>query len=206
MINMDMIGRLNDSTETLMVHGVGTSPSFGSNLPKHDILKIVTDSSGIGPSDHTSFYLKDIPVLSFFTGQHSDYHKSTDDADKINYLGEKLVLEYISSILMELDNKEKLAFTPVKTKQSGRMSFKVTLGIMPDYSFQGEGLRIDAVNEDKPAANAGIKAGDIIVKIGTKEVHDIYDYMECLGMFSPGDITAVKVLRDKSEVDMKVQF
>ncbi|MCG8306635.1 MAG: M20/M25/M40 family metallo-hydrolase [Cytophagales bacterium] len=207
MINMDMIGRLNDSTKNLMVYGFGTSPAFGENVPKNYAgLNIVVDSSGIGPSDHTSFYLKDIPVLSFFTGQHSDYHKSTDDADKINYKGQKLVLEYIAEVLMNLDQQEKLAFTPVKSRQPGRVTFKVTLGIMPDYSFQGKGLRIDAVSEEKPASKAGIKAGDIIVEMDTVKVNDIYDYMKCLGMFNPGETTNVKVLRDDTEMDLSVMF
>ncbi len=208
MINMDMIGRLVDSTKRLIIYGTGTSPTFETDLPENFYgLTIVSDSTGIGPSDHTSFYLKNIPVLFFTTGQHIDHHKSTDDEFKINYPGEKIILEYMLDIIKSMDNRDKLAFKEVASEPQERVNLKVTLGVMPDYAFQGKGLRIDAVTGvNGPADRAGIKSGDIIVKMDTTSVEDIYDYMKCLGMLDAGDSTAVTVKRGESEVDMMVRF
>ena len=208
MINMDMIGRLNESTQSLMVYGIGTSPEFEPNFPTQPKnLNLVTDSAGIGPSDHTSFYLKEIPVLFFFTGQHADYHKSTDDAEKINFAGQKRVLNFILETIMNLDKKEKLAFTPVKLKkQEQRVELNVSLGIMPDYTYEGKGLRMDAVIEDKPAEKAGMKDGDVIILIDKTKIEDIYDYMDGLAKYNIGDSAMMKVVRNKAELDLKVIF
>lgn len=195
MINMDMIGRLNKE-EKLLIYGVGTSPVW---VPLIDSLKtsfsIKKDSSGIGPSDQTSFYLKDIPVLHFFTGQHSDYHKPSDDANKINYKGEVKVLEYIVELVEKTYPYQKLTFTKTRTPDAGKVSFKVTMGVMPDYTFDGEGLRIDGVTEGKPASKAGVQTGDIVKKLGSFPVKDIQDYMKALSNFKKGDSTKVEVLR-----------
>jgi hypothetical protein len=136
MINCDMVGRLNDSTHALTVGGYGTSPVWNKILPeKTKALSVKFDSSGIGPSDHTSFYLKDIPVLFFFTGIHSDYHKPTDDVDKINFNGELSVIQYIQNVLKETNKTGKLPFLKTKEPQmESSPRFTVTLGIMPDYS------------------------------------------------------------------------
>ena len=133
MINLDMVGRLNDSTKKLLIYGVGTSPVWLPAIEKtNTYFSVKTDSAGVGPSDQTSFYLKDIPVVHFFTGQHSDYHKPTDDAYKINANGEAKVLELIIDLVYYLDSRPKLAFLKTKNNESGKMSFKVTMGIMPD--------------------------------------------------------------------------
>jgi aminopeptidase YwaD len=162
MINMDMLGRLNDSTHGLTIGGYGTSPLWGQLLTEKDkFFTIKFDSSGSGPSDHTSFYRKDIPVLFFFTGVHGDYHKPTDDADKINYNGELQVVKYIYNVIDGTNKKGKLAFTKTReTQQMGKSSFKVTLGIMPDYTYSGSGVRVDGISEGKIAQKVGIKAGD----------------------------------------------
>ena len=137
MINMDMIGRLNDSTHGFTIGGYGTSPTWGTELAATDkFFKINFDSSGTGPSDHTSFYRKDIPVLFFFTGAHSDYHKPSDDADKINYTGELMLMKYIYCVIEKTNDKGKLAFTKTReAQQAGKRSFSVSMGIMPDYTF-----------------------------------------------------------------------
>ncbi len=198
MINMDMIGRLDSKEKKLMVYGIGTSPSLPElvNNFKPADFNLVLDSSGMGPSDHTSFYLKDIPVLAFFTGQHSEYHKPEDDADKINFKGEKEILVYVAQIADAASKKEKLSFTPTKSKDMGRTKFKVTLGIMPDYMFTGAGVKVDGVKEDKPAKNAGIQKGDIIKSLGGIEITDINVYMECLGKFEPGETVEAVIERD----------
>jgi len=197
MLNMDMIGRLNDSTLKLMVYGVGTSSNYSSIFSSlNTSLKLGYDSAGIGPSDQTSFYLKDIPVLHFFTGQHSDYHKSSDDTEKINFKGEVMVLDLIIQIAEKICNEPKLNFTKTKQPESQKVSFKVTLGIMPDYTFEGKGLRVDNVNDGKPAEKAGLKAGDIIMQIGSIKIDNIYDYMKALGQFKKGESTTIDFLRE----------
>jgi hypothetical protein len=207
MLNMDMIGRLNDSTHKLLVYGVGTSPSW---VPLINSLKsdfsIKQDSSGIGPSDQTSFYLKDIPVLHFFTGQHSDYHKPGDDVEKINIKGEVKVLQYIVEIIENTLNQSKLTFLKTKIPDTGKVSFKVTLGVMPDYTFEGEGMRIDGVTDGKPAAKAGIQKGDVVVQLGNEPTRDVQTYMKVLSKFKKGDTTKVKVKRGTEVLEMDVTF
>jgi putative aminopeptidase FrvX len=209
MINMDMIGRLDPQTKSVIVHGTGTSPTWEPLLKKlaNDNLNIKTDSSGTGPSDHTSFYLKNLPVLHFFTGSHSDYHKPSDDSEKINAEGEKEVLKLIIKIIEATDNEPKLAFLKTKSKmQAGRSSFKVTMGIMPSYSSDVEGLKVDGVSDGKPAQKAGIQTGDIIVKMGEHEIKDIQNYMDALGKFEKGQTIPIKVKRDKDILDLNVTF
>jgi hypothetical protein len=206
MINMDMIGRLNKE-EKLIVYGVGTSPVW---VPLIDSIpskfSIKKDSSGIGPSDQTSFYLKDIPVLHFFTGQHSDYHKPTDDADKVNYKGEAKVLDYIVKLVEKTCHYPKLAFAKTRNPDSGKAAFKVTMGVMPDYTFEGEGMRIDGVTEGKPAFRAGIEKGDVVIKLGDTPVKSVQDYMKALSNFKKGDATKVEVERGKEIKVLDVEF
>ncbi|MBX2871669.1 MAG: M28 family peptidase [Saprospiraceae bacterium] len=209
MINMDMVGRLNEE-KVLAIHGVGTSPVFAGMIDEVQVggIKAKTSDSGIGPSDHTSFYLKDIPVLHFFTGQHSDYHKPVDDAALVNYKGLNLVGNYIIAIIEKLDGSGKVAFTKTKNETQGRQaaSFKVTLGVMPDYVSEGDGMKIDSVIEGRPGAEAGMQSGDVIVKMGDMEVKDIYDYMKGLGKYKKGETTTIVVLRGKEKKSLKVTF
>lgn len=207
MVNMDMVGRLNDSTHALTVGGVGTSPAWFKVINKSDPrFKIVYDSSGIGPSDHTSFYNKGVPVLFFFTGLHTDYHKPSDDADKINYKGEALVMDYVFDVVKKMDNMPKPVYTRTKQSAIGKVRFKVTLGIMPDYSFQEGGVRVDGVSEGRPAMKAGLKAGDVIVQLGDNKVNGMQTYMEALGKFAEGDKTTVKFIRDGKEMIAPLEF
>lgn len=207
MINLDMIGRLNDTTKKLMVYGVGTSPVW---VPLLDVVQhpfsLKKDSSGIGPSDQTSFYLKDIPVLHFFTGQHADYHKPGDDADRINLAGEQQVLAYIVALIEATDSLPKLAFTKTAAPATGNVSFKVTMGVMPDYAYEGKGLRIDGVTDGRPAAKAGVKAGGVVVQLGGDRINNIQDYMKALSAFKKGDTTTVRVLRNNKEMELHVTF
>jgi aminopeptidase YwaD len=207
MINMDMVGRLNDSTHALQVGGMGTSPAWAGAINKNDPrFRISFDSSGIGPSDHTSFYNAGIPVLFFFTGTHRDYHKPSDDAEKINYAGEAEVIDYIWDVLKYMDKQPKPKFTSTKSTTVGKTRFKVTLGIMPDYSFQDGGVRADGVSDGKPAIKAGIKAGDIITQLGPHKVTGMQSYMEALSKFAPGDKTEVTILRDGKELTLPIEF
>lgn len=210
MINMDMIGRLNDSTHVLTVGGYGTSPQWAALIASTMNKKIFilnADSSGTGPSDHTSFYLKNIPVLFFFTGIHSDYHKPSDLADKINYLGEFQVIRFIYSIIDKTDGMNKPVFAKTRDKQFGvAPAFNVTLGIMPDYSFPGSGVRIDAISEGRPAEKAGLATGDVIVRLGDYTVISLQTYMEALSKFNRGDRTTVEFMRGKETMKADVQF
>lgn len=208
MINMDMVGRLNDSTRGLNIGGYGTSGSWNKFIDTaNNYFKIKLDSSGSGPSDHTSFYRKDIPVLFFFTGTHMDYHKPSDDADKINYTGEVKVIRYIYNLIKSTDNVPKIAFA--KTRESatmGKNSFKVSLGIMPDYTFSGNGVHVDGVSAGRAAEKAGIKTGDVLFQLGDHKFTDVQTYMNALNKFNKGDATKVRLMRGKEELVFDVVF
>jgi hypothetical protein len=202
MVNMDMIGRLDG--KTLTVYGTGTSPEWDTLLAKDNAdsaftLKEVPD--GFGPSDHAQFYGKDIPVLFFFTGNHSDYHRPSDTWDKINYPGEELVVRYVYRIARDIDGE---AARPIFTRTvssappegGDTRSFRTTLSIIPDYNGGGEGMKISVVRPGGPADKAGLKAGDIIVVMAGKKIVNIYDYMEMLGKLKGGDKVDLVVMRD----------
>lgn len=206
MLNMDMVGRLN-SENTLAVYGVGTSPILKQAVNANaGSLNISENESGVGPSDHTSFYLADIPVLHFFTGQHEDYHKPSDDTEKVNFEGMKIVSNYIFSIIKDLDNQPKLPFKKTKNESEVVPEFKVTLGVVPDYLFSGKGMRIDGVSEDKPAQKAGLQKGDIVVKMGEHEVTDMMSYMKSLSKFEKGQTAIVIVDRGGELKEVEVTF
>lgn len=207
MINLDMVGRLNDE-ESLMIGGVGTSPIWKDLLEKTNFsnLKLAYDESGSGPSDHTSFYYRDLPVLFYFTGQHGDYHKVSDDSDKINYDGMVKVYNNIYALIRALEDVEEIPFTKTKEPEKQRVSLKVTLGIMPDYMYNDGGLKIDGVTEDKPADHAGLKQGDIILQLGEVEVSDIQAYMKALNEIEPGDTVKMKYSRDGKTTVTDVHF
>ena len=207
MINMDMVGRLNEEKQ-LAVHGVGTSPVFKQTLfvNNNDRFQVSEHESGVGPSDHTSFYLQDIPVLHFFTGQHEDYHKPGDDAEKLNYEGMEAISSYIFDIVKDLGSQGELAFKKTKNESEEVPRFKVGLGVVPDYLYSGEGMRIDGVSEDRPAQRAGLVKGDIVVKMGDSTVTDMMSYMRALSSFEQGQKTKVIVQRDGKEVTVEVEF
>lgn len=211
MINMDMIGRL-DEQKGVIVSGWGTSKVWGKLIPelaKRQSLKYTVDSSGVGASDHTSFYLKNIPVVQFFTGGHGDYHKISDDADKINYEGEARILSLIADLLTDLDKENtEPEFLTAGNPHSGATTsnFKVTLGIMPDYSYSGKGLKIDGVSKARPAEKAGIQAGDIITSLAGEPIGTIYDYMEILGKHEKGETVEAVVQRGAEMKTVKITF
>ena len=208
MINMDMVGRLNDSTHAMTVGGYGTSPAWGKLIDTADAyFKIKVDSAGIGPSDHTSFYKKDLPVLFFFTGTHSDYHKPSDDADKVNAEGTLRIMRYIQNIIAATSQQPKLAFS--KTREGaamGKSSFKVTMGIMPDYTYSGNGVRVDGVTDNRPAQKAGILTNDVILQLGDFTVTDVQTYMQALGKHQKGQSIKVKVQRGKDTLELPLTF
>lgn len=207
MINLDMVGRLNDSTHALTVGGFGTSPIWSKIIAtKENGLLIKIDSSGAGPSDHTSFYRKNIPVLFFFTGVHGDYHKPSDDVEKINLKGMVTITRFIQTIVFKSLGFEKIPFLTTKENAPGKTSFKVSLGIMPDYAFDGEGLRIDGVSENKPAQKAGIMDGDILIKLNEISIKNINQYMQSLAVFKKGDQITVTIIRNGKTISMPITF
>jgi hypothetical protein len=207
MINLDMVGRY-DEQKKLSIGGYGTSPvwstTFASIADKS--LQVTFDSTGGGPSDHASFYRKDIPVLFFFTGNHSDYHKATDDFDKINYDGELRIIRYINRLIEATDAVGKIAFQKTQEAQAGPARYSVSLGVIPDYSYTSGGLRIDGVSAKKLAAKIGLQAGDILTQLGAYKINDINSYMEALGKFKTGDKTSLKIKRGKDDKEFSVEF
>jgi hypothetical protein len=209
MINMDMVGRMNDSTKTITVGGFGTSPSWEKLISsvKEKGFSIKTDSSGSGPSDHTSFYRKDIPVLFFFTGLHTDYHKPSDDADKINYKGMFNIIRFIEKMIINDKAGLKLDFLKTREQQTSTSTrFSVSMGIMPDYSYSGNGVRVDGVTENRPAKKAGIMTGDIVKQLGETKTSSVEAYMQALSKFKKGDSTTVIVQRKDTELSFQIVF
>lgn len=198
MVNMDMIGRLNN--RKLIVYGIGTSPGFES-LVRHDAdssfdLRLLKD--GFGPSDQSSFYAKHIPVYHFFTDLHSDYHRPSDTWDKINFDGEKDVLELVKQVVTDLDaSSTRPQYTEVKQDRpaGGEAAIRSYTGTIPDFGEQVEGMKLSGVRDGSPAAKAGLQAGDIIVKFGTIDIKNLYDYTFALGEYKPGDEVVVIVKR-----------
>ena len=205
MLNMDMVGRLDENT--LAVNGVGTSPDWKSLLQESPCdLETKLSETGVGPSDHTSFYYDKKPVLHFFTGTHSDYHKPTDDADKINYEGELKVLNFMLNLIARSAGLEEIMFSTTKEEKNTTPRFSVTLGVMPDYMYSGDGMRIDNVSPGKTADAAGLEAGDVVIQMGDISVTGMQSYMKALSAFKKGDSTTVVVKRDGEEVECEVTF
>lgn len=207
MINMDMVGRY-DTAHKLTVGGYGTSPVWGE-VWKGMKTGLITrfDSTGSGPSDHASFYRANIPVQFFFTGSHADYHKVSDDADKINYNAQRDIVKLIYELIAQTDTKGKLTFTKTTEPQMGQVrSFKVTLGVIPDYGYTGTGMRIDGATPGKMGEKIGLKAGDILIQLGEYKFVDVMSYMQALGKFNPGDKTKLRIKRGTEEKEYDIQF
>ena len=216
MINMDEVGRLKDNV--LTVYGTGTSPEWTPLIRKHntgstsmtDTFAIKPVPDGFGPSDHAQFYGKDIPVLFFFTGTHNDYHKPSDDWDKVNYEGEEKVVRYIYNIANDIQSKtEKPLFAKAQSASpmgggGDSRGFTVTLGVIPDYGESGDGMKIGGTRPNGPAEKAGMKAGDLITKFAGKKVLNIYDYMAILGELKAGDVVEVEAVRDGKPMKFSV--
>lgn len=213
MINLDMVGRLNEERQ-LQIGGVGTSPGFKNLLDSINNsygfdLKFANE--GYGPSDHASFYAKDVPVLFISTGAHPDYHTPDDNLSAINLEGSQEVISFAAEIAAALaDKKERIAFTEAGPKVQGSsrgMRGGITLGLMPDMTYDGsEGMPVMFVTEGKPAAAGGIQKGDIIIAIEGKSVGNVYDYMSRLGDLKEGMSIVVQVKREGDLIDLIVRI
>jgi len=208
MLNFDMVGRINPAEPVLTINGVGTAPAFRklSDSLRLDGLKVVGTLSGVGPSDHASFYAKEIPAVHFFTGLHDHYHKPSDTEDKINYAGMELVSRYVLHFINALATSDSLVFTKTAEPSQSRSPFRVSLGVVPDYSWQGKGLRISGTAEGKPAAAAGMQAGDVLVAVGDAEVSDIHAYMNILSAFKPGQKAILVWMRSETRMEAEITW
>ncbi len=209
MLNMDIVGRMKDSV--LVVEGMGTSSRWDSlvKIENSDSLALKLKPDGFGPSDHSSFYAKDIPVLFFFTNLHSDYHRPSDTWDKINYAGERRVVEFVTRIAASIGTAPtRPPFTKAVASNpmaggGDRQGLRVSLGVIPDYAEDVHGLKITGTRAGSPAEKAGLKGDDIIIRLGGKEVGNIYDFMRVLGGYKPGDEVTVVVRRGNEERSLK---
>ncbi len=201
MVNFDMIGRLSDN-KSVSVSGTGTAIEMESLLTEqaeNNLLSLSFSPEGYGASDHASFYAKDVPVMFFTTGAHPDYHTPNDTYERINFDGMVEVLEFVSSVSNQLAKRpDRLTFQEAgpKERQQSSRGFRVTLGIMPDFTSSGGGLPVGGVTKDGPAESAGMLRGDVIVAINGLSVENIYDYMNRLNQLKRGERANVDVLRD----------
>ena len=211
MVNLDMVGRLRD--EKLQVMGVGTAaefPAFASNVNQgvpeaHFDLR--TSQDGYGPSDHQSFYKKNIPVLMLFTGAHADYHKPSDTWEKLNYTGLARVSYYAQALVESLDARPRPSFTKAKSDASpGRIAggggYGAYLGTIPDYMQTEGGVLLSGVRDGGPAQQAGLAANDVIIRFDGIRVDNIYDYTFALRTRKPGQEVRITVKRAGHEVDL----
>ena len=207
MINMDMIGRMKD--RRLVIGGVGTAKEWRDMMAAgtEKSFQLTLNEDGFGPSDHSSFYAKQIPVLFFWTGTHNDYHKPSDTFDKINYDDQVLILKMVARIVNQLDAGDKrLTYTTAKSDPAPRTGgFRVYLGTIPNYADSNDGLLIDGVRDDSQAAKAGLKAGDKIVKIGVREIKNVYDYTAALGEMKAGEEYVVEIMRGTEKLSLKLK-
>jgi len=204
MINMDMIGRMKD--HKLVIGGVGTAKEWRDILAKDKAFELILNEDGYGPSDHSSFYGKQVPVLFFWTGTHSDYHKPSDTSDKINYTDEARILGMVARVVRDVDGADKrLTYTTAKTDPAQRpLGFRVYLGTIPNYAESSDGLLLDGVRDGSPAAKAGLKAGDRVVKIGNRDVKNVYDYTYALGEMKAGQEYVVEIVRGAERLSLKI--
>jgi len=208
MLNFDMVGRMEENK--LHISGTGTSPAWKDLIGQsndHDF-NIKTSESGTGGSDQMNFYLDSIPVLFYFTGIHDDYHKPSDDADKLNYASMLKINETIEQLISEMPHQEKLKYNKTESDKSKRRpaDFSVTLGVMPDHSFDGQGMRIANVIQGRVSEEAGLKDGDIVIQMGEHEIKDMMSYMKALSEFEKGSKTTVKIKRGNKILEKQVQF
>ena len=213
MLNFDMVGRLRN--DKLIVYGTSTATELKGILDSANaaagstMLRVTGSGDGYGPSDQSSFYAKDIPVLHFFTDLHDDYHRATDDADKINAAGEARVVELALRVARAVaDRPARLTFVriapPVRTgvSEEGRQTY---LGTIPDMAAsETKGLRLTGVRAGSPADLGGLKAGDVIVELGGVAVKDLYSYSDALYAHKPGDVVKIVVLRGTERLELTV--
>lgn len=209
MINFDMIGRIDEAGEQLSLLGAGSSEQWNMIFDKisEPGLNTKLSSRGISGSDQFHFYQADIPVIFFFTGIHNDYHKPTDDPELVNYNGMRDVVEFSIQLISTLDTLSEMTFTKVPmSSSSSRRTGKISLGIIPEHGADTDGMGVQDVIKGRPAAKAGLKKGDVIIKLGGDDIHDIMQYMRALNKIKEGDNVEVVVKRGEETLTFYVQF
>ena len=206
MVNLDMVGRLDG--EQLVVHGTGTGTGLDAlidRLVAAHAFDVAKEPGGFGPSDHSSFYARKVPVLHLFTGSHADYHRPTDTAEKLNYAGMVRVARLVADLVKELASApERPAYIEVASKMFARGGDRPYFGSIPDFGKPGKGYAITGVTKDSPAARGGLRGGDVIVRLGDSAVTGLEDFDSALRKFKGGDTVRVVVLRDGAEVAVDV--
>ncbi|NQZ01517.1 MAG: M28 family peptidase [Bdellovibrionales bacterium] len=207
-LNLDMVGRMQ---KTVSLQGLGSSKDWQRYIEQMAIknsLAIQTTQDPYLPTDAISFYLNEVPVLSFFTGAHEDYHTPLDTADKLNYEGLVSIASYANGLIETLSSRSRgPVYQKVERKSNKGMGrgFRIFLGTIPDYSQEGvTGVRLQGVVKGGPAEQAGLKSGDIIVKFSSHDVKSLYDYVYTLQVVKPGEKTTITVLRDGKSVDLPI--
>jgi aminopeptidase YwaD len=203
-LNAPVVGSANVSVNLPIVVGANGQPVVTLDPAKQFLLTLNED--GYGPSDHSSFYAKQVPVLFFWTGTHEDYHKPSDTAEKINYEGEARIVSFVARVVHDIDeNNKRPTYSVAKSESQGRSTgFRVYLGTIPNYAETNDGLKLDGVRDDSPAAKAGLKAGDKIVKMAGHEVKNVYDYTYALGEMKAGQEYEVEIVRDSQRMTLKI--
>jgi hypothetical protein len=212
MINMDMIGRIKD--EKVYIGGTGTGAEFASLLDGEkgkSPFKFEYSASGYSASDHTSFVAKKIPVLFFFSGLHSDYHKPSDTWDKIDAPDAAKLLDFVDDVALKLDSEpRRVAFVTVNedrpTGGGGGGGYGPYFGSIPDFGEEIKGVKFSDVRPGSPAAKAGFKAGDVLVQFGDKPINNLYDFTDALQRSKVGDVVTVKVLRGGQPITASVKL
>jgi hypothetical protein len=209
MVNLDMVGRLTNNK--LEVYGTGTAKEFDplvEQLNQKYGFELKKEPGGSGPSDHSSFYGRKVPVLFFFTGVHDDYHRPSDDADKINFDGMARISQMVTDAVRAVATAEKRPeYVSVAGGgvQRGRGD-RPRLGIVPDFSQQGNGCALSGVSKDSPAERAGLLAGDVIIQVGDIKINNLEDLQNALVKQRPGEKVVLKVRRGATEIELSVVF
>jgi hypothetical protein len=208
-LNFDMVGRLRD--EKLILQGVGSSPLWRRLIEKRNVaagFALVLQDDPYLPTDVTALYPKGVPVLNFFTGGHDDYHRPTDDAEKLEYGGMERIAQFAQAILVDLlSDPARPEYAKVERAQGsggGRENLRIYLGTIPDYTGQAEGVKLTGVRPGGPAEKGGLKAGDVIVEFGGQKIANIYDYTYALDAAKVGQPLKVTVLREGGRVELTV--
>jgi hypothetical protein len=211
MLNMDMVGRLGGGP--LIVYGVDTAQQWRALLEpasERAGVKVATRGDGYGPSDHTSFYLKDVPVLHFFTNTHSDYHKPSDDWDKVDAAGLEKVAGLVADIANAAANRRQMltlvrgAGQPPRQSGQAAVGYGAYLGSVPDFTPVERGVKLGGVTAGSPAEKAGLRAGDIVLAIGAHETADLQAMTDALRAHKPGDSVKVRVARGDQTLTVEV--
>lgn len=204
-INFDMIGKLKDSTLTII--GSKSAIELEEILKtNNEFLNLKLTNSGFGASDQNAFYNAKIPVLHFFTGVHEDYHKTTDDPEFLNYKGISQILDYVIRVIDNISKTELLTYNEIKQERSFTSSNRVRLGIIPDYSYEGIGVRVVGISKGTPAQKINLRNGDIILKIGSYEIRNIYDLTYALSKFKKGQKTSIEFKREEKLLKTSIVF